>query len=344
MGKMSREDLFREIGEIDEKYVEEARRAGRKRRAHPWAGRMLVAAASLMFCMGVGYMTVLLTQRRGSASDSMSGGQGTSAMNTAQQQYSMAENTGSQTAGGTEGGAEAVPEEAPMASGAAPENAYGKTDGQQCDEPAGSAHTESGIGQTGADQTWEAREEAFPITDKESAMDDGQQSGDSTMPLTWEAARADEVYGRYVDVQAPEGYSFTSADRSTSLLRVTWNKDMEEISITCRQADESVSDWLVDVGKPEEYDLGLYTAPWEDSVPQELYTQVSNATFRPEQITSQIVAARTWQVQEAGGVSGSRTRIGILYSDNVLVESGGKGTSPEEIYAMIYWEDNTNGR
>ncbi len=175
-------------------------------------------------------------------------------------------------------------------------------------------------------------------------MDDGQQSGDSTMPLTWEAARADEVYGRYVDVQAPEGYSFTSADRSTSLLRVTWNKDMEEISITCRQADESVSDWLVDVGKPEEYDLGLYTAPWEDSVPQELYTQVSNATFRPEQITSQIVAARTWQVQEAGGVSGSRTRIGILYSDNVLVEIGGKGTSPEEIYAMIYWEENTNGR
>ena len=38
MGKMNREDLFREIGEIDETHVEEARRVQRRRRAPSWVG------------------------------------------------------------------------------------------------------------------------------------------------------------------------------------------------------------------------------------------------------------------------------------------------------------------
>ena len=66
MGRISREDLFREIGEIDETYVEEARRAGRSRRVKPWVGGTLAVAASLGFCVGLGYAALQFMPRMGS--------------------------------------------------------------------------------------------------------------------------------------------------------------------------------------------------------------------------------------------------------------------------------------
>lgn len=363
MGKMSREDLFREIGEIDEKYVEEARRGRRRRRLPSWVGKTLVAAASLVFCVGVGYMTVLVIQPKGNVGGStgsaldMNG----SVMEAAQEQCSMAEDADGQMAGsaaaeeagagqehqgvslpeaeqsaqrGTETGAL---EEAPAAAEAAPTGvpAVSEAGLEKPTQQTDSSNTESNSGQGASGQILESKEELGTLEDMEGVL----QYGDSTTALTWEAARTDAVYGRYVDVQVPEGYSFTGGMRSTAALRVTWNKGMEEIAIICRQADESVSDWLVDVEKPEEYDLGLYTIPWCDSVPPELIQQVSNATFLSDQITPEILDARTYQVQEAGDVSGTRIQIGILYGDNVLVEINSKGPSAEEIYTMINLEN-----
>lgn len=392
MAKMSREDLFREIGEIDEAYVEEAERARRKRGAHIWPGRTLAAAACLALCVGAGYMTVLFTQRGGDTGGSAGGG----VMNTAQEPYSMAEDTeacpaGGASFGGREGeqaAAENAPEEAPgrpetasggtngrpeTASGGVPggtetasggtngglETAFGGTSGGTETAPGGSAGTQAAsreeVGnECGAEpgevsaavngaqkdsQDRESEEKAWGRQEVLEVQDALELCGESAVALNWEAARTDEVYGRYVDVQIPEGYVFDGGIRSTSLMRVTFSGGGEEVSVTCRQADEGVSDWLADVEKPKEYDLGLYSIPWGESVPQELMTRVLNATFRPEQITLEIVEARTWQAQEEGEVAGSRTQIGILYSDNVLVEITGKGPSAEEIYAMIYREN-----
>lgn len=377
MGKMSREDLFREIGEIDETYVEEAQRAGRRRRIASWAVKTLAAAASLVLCVGIGYITVLVMQPRGNTGGSMNSAADTDGcvMEAAQEQYSMAEDIKDQEAGGVAAQGDQSQEQlreqlreqrfpqpsqdgSPAEAPAAREEASAVTQGVPGVTEEESAVTEEAVpvpnyggqagsssagsgGEQGVSETpKESKEEADSIKDMEDAMDEGlQQSGHGAMDLTWEAARTDVVYGRYVDVQAPEGYSFTSAVRSSSALCVTWNKGMEEISFICRQADEDVSDWLADIEKPEEYDLGLYTVPWGDSVPRELLQRVSNAVFRLDQVTLDIVAARTYQVQEAGDVSGSRTRIGILYSDNVLVEITGKGPSAEEIFAMINLEN-----
>jgi len=365
MGKMSREDLFREIGEIDETYVEEARRAGRRHRPVSRASKVLAAAASLVLCVGVGYMALLVTQPHGNTGGAVDGAPGGdvngTAMEAAREQYSMAEDTAGQTAGGgameeaaaqaaqekemgqaavtgqegREPAPEAVQEPAPaqapeQASNQAAETTQEQTPGQvseevpvqPCEDRADSQHTDSD------------REQE----DAENILAESTQFVSGGMDLTWEAARADAVYGQYVDVPVPEGYSFTSGIRTALDLHVIWNRGMEEIRISCRQADEDVSDWLVDVEKPEEYDLGLYTIPWCDSVPQELIQRVSNATFRPEQVTLEIVTARTYQAQETGDVSGSRTHIGILYSDNVLVEVSAKGPSAEEIYRMIHPE------
>ena len=353
MGKMSKEDLFREIGEIDEAYVEEAQRARRKRRPASWIGMTLAAAASLVLCVGVGYMTMLVMQPHGSAGGAMDGAPSAngSAMNAAQEQYSVMEDTEGQMAGGAANEEAAVQaalgetSEKEIAQAvtaeqgnqeAAPEEALT----QQYEDQRGTSNIESDRGQQDAlTQAPEAKEETSTAKDTAYAIEESSQLVSGAVEITWEAARADAVYGRYVDVQVPEGYSFTGGSRSTSALGLIWNNGMEEISITCRKADEDVSDWLVDVEKPEEYDLGLYTIPWCDSVPQELIQRVNNATFRPDQITLEIVAARTYQAQDAGDVSGSRTRIGILYDDNVLVEISGKGPPAEEIYTLINLEN-----
>lgn len=346
MGKMSREDLFREIGEIDEAYVEEAERARRSRRISPWAGRTLVTAASLILCVGVGYVALQLTWGGMNSTDSASGG---NAMEAAQELYSMAE-AKDQMAD------EATPEEGPF-----------ELEEAQQDEGAYQAQAEALSGmETKAGGTAgslsEPREEgdeqernslvqgSYNDTEDEAVLTSPTSDSLITecvekigpqMELPWEVARTDAVYGHYVDVQVPEGYSYSSGTRSEQTLHVIWHKGMtEEIRISCQHADESVSGWLVDTDNPEEYDLGLYPIPWADSMPGELRQKIESATFRPDQISQEIVTARSYRVEsDQGDVSGWRTQIAILYSNNVLVEIRSKGPSPEEIYALINLEN-----
>lgn len=334
MGRISREDLFREIGEIDEAYVEEARRAGRSRRVKPWVGGTLAVAASLVLCVGMGYAALQFMPRMGSTGSDRQdapSANGT-AMEAAQESYSAVKEAGGDGAvpEGEEGQMcpEAAPQEAPMEqSGAYDAVMEADRDTEQAD--ASSFQKDQGAG---------ALDESSLLTDLQEGKENLIQSGDA-MELTWEEVRTDAVYGRYVDVSVPEGYDYAGAALSPSALYVTWNKGMEEITIVCRQADESVSDWLVDAENPEEYDLGLYSDVLSESIPQELYILLANATFRPDQITPEIVAARTCQAAEEGAAPNSRTSINILYRDNVLVEISGKGPSPEEIYALINLEN-----
>ncbi len=351
MGKMSREDLFREIGEIDEKYVEEAQRARRSRRISPWVGRTLVTAASLILCVGVGYAALQLTRGGMNNTDSAAGG---SAMEAAQELYSMAE-ANDQMADG------AAPEETSLEMEEAQQNKEVASVQAQVEAPSdtdakaggtagcGAAGSLSEPREEGAEQESSLTQGSNGIAGDEDGLPaptskplvDSQEKIEPLMELPWEMARTDAVYGHYVDVQMPEGYSYSSGTRSEQRLHVIWHKGMtEEISISCQHADESVSDWLVDTDNPEEYDLGLYTIPWAESMPGELRQKIECATFRPDQISQEIVTARSYQVEgDQGDVSGWRTQIAILYSDNVLVEIRSKGPSPEEIYALINLEN-----
>lgn len=346
MGKMSREDLFREIGEIDETYVEEAERARRSRRISPWAGRTLVTAASLILCVGVGYVALQLTRGGMNSTDSALGG---NAMEAAQELYSMAEAYDEMTDGGT-------PEEAPLemkeeqqdkeADQAQVEElselgAMAGGNAGSLSEPSESETEPANRQQVQGSNNNTEDEAVLSSLTSDSPISECVKNKDQQMELPWEVARMDAIYGHYVDVQVPEGYSYSSGTRSEQRLHVIWNKGMtEEIRISCQHADESVSGWLVDTDNPEEYDLGLYTIPWADSMPGELRQKIESATFRPDQISQEIVTARSYQVEgDQGDVSGWRTQIAILYSDNVLVEIRSKGPSPEEIYALINLEN-----
>lgn len=344
MGKMSKEDLFREIGEINEAYIEEADRVKKSGKVLPWGVKPLVTAASLVLCVGLGYGVLQLTGGIGSSSDSAANLAGGIPMENAREECAVAEDAGDQTNGAVDG----------VVDGAAPQAQEPMIAGKIADEEtalpeeeteATSMNEESGLLSDLQQSQREEKEnaesdrvsgEAAPV---ESFAETLTESAQDAIKLTWEAACRDAVYGKYVDVEIPDGYTYTSGTRSKSALHVIWNHGMEEISISCRQADESVSDYLVDPNCPQEYDLELYTIPWCDSVPQDLISKVSYATFTPEQITQEIVADRSYQLQEEGDVSGWHTRIGILYSNNILVEIISKGPSPEEIYALINLEN-----
>lgn len=339
MRKISREDLFREIGEIDEVYIEEAERVKRRRRTAPWV-RAMAAAASLLVCVGAGYGALQLTGSSNDTANMSSAG----GMENAAEQHSMAEDSEVTMDVQTpmEAPNDAAPEDKNMQDSGLPETfseeetggdrSYtGTASERQSQEPDGivvSAEKES---------TTEDTDAALGI--QELAVAESCNQISDSKQLTWEAAQEDAVYGKYVSVQVPEGYVYESGVRFQSALCVVWCRGMEEIDIRCRQADESVSDWLVDAEEPQEYDLGLYTIPWADSVPQKLMQKVSNATFHRDQVTPEIVAARSYQVEDQGDVSGWRTNIRILYSDNVLVEITSKGPSPEEICTLINLEN-----
>lgn len=340
MGNISKEDLFREIGEIDEAYVEEAERVRRRCKTAPWI-RTMAAAASLLVCVGVGYGVLRLTDSSNNAA-SMSGG---GAMENAEAEitYSMAEENGG---GEMNGQTQEAAYDTGNSVGSGTKEAF-LTDEEAFPEEGAAqdrAHKETGLPSQQPDSVGVSAEKEDTISDATRPLSTDPvcqefcQASESE-PLTWAAAREDAAYGKYVDVQVPEGYVYESGTRSQSALRVVWLKGMEEISISCHHADESVSDWLVNPDDPQEYDLGLYTIPWSESVPQELIQKVSNAVFYPGQITPEIVTARSYQVEEQGDVSGWRTDIGILYGDNVLVTIYGKGPSPEEIYALINLEN-----
>lgn len=346
MGKMSREDLFREIGEIDEAYVEEAERARRSRRISPWTGRALVTAASLILCVGVGYVALQLTRGGMSKTDSASGG---NAMEAAQELYSMAEANDQMADGATPEEGSFELEEAQQDEGA--DQAQAEALSVMEAKAGGTAGSLSEPREEGAEQernslvqgSYNDTEDEAVLTSptSDSLITECVEKIGPQMELPWEVARTDAVYGHYVDVQVPEGYSYSSGTRSEQTLHVIWHKGMtEEIRISCQHADESVSGWLVDTDNPEEYDLGLYTIPWADSMPGELRQKIESATFRPDQISQEIVTARSYQVEsDQGDVSGWRTQIAILYSNNVLVEIRSKGPSPEEIYALINLEN-----
>lgn len=336
MGKISKEDLFREIGEIDEAYVEEAEQVRRPRRTAAWVSKTLAAAASLALCVGVGYGALQLMDIGGS-SNSTADTAGGMQMDSIPEEYAMAIDEENKALTAEETGGMAEPE---AAVGAEEERNDGLSSTIDTAAVRGEEDLAASIQQDEeevSNQKEEAGNEAAQelLSDQEGLL----TQGTGVTALTWEEALEDAAYGKYVDVQVPEGYRYTDGTRSDTGLHVIWTKEMEEISVSCSQADESVSDWLVDTDTPEEYDLSLYSIPWCDSIPGELYNRVVYATFTPEQITPEIVAARTYQIQEEGDVSGSRTQINILYSNNVLVKISSKGPSPEEIYAMINLEN-----
>ncbi len=158
---------------------------------------------------------------------------------------------------------------------------------------------------------------------------------------TIDEALADPDFGAYVPDTIPSGFRFESArrvqDKTRNYLWIMWYSDTGRLDYAewrisfISSEDESR---LVDVGKTETYDLSLYPIPRAESVPDELREIVDNPIFRIEDLTLDVVNARSYQVDDAGDTPGNRASFSVLYG-KVLVEIRIKGMEAEAIFDIL---------
>ena len=159
-----------------------------------------------------------------------------------------------------------------------------------------------------------------------------------THELTLNQAKADPSFGAYVPEQIPTGFRFDSAARRLNQfqdeLKIRWVRGMKSIewTITNKTADHERR--LVDITRPETYDLSLYSIPHYHSVPQELREIVESPVFQAKDITIEIINARAYTLTEAGDTEDPRMRFSVLYGD-VVIELHIKGLQPEAVLEML---------
>jgi hypothetical protein len=164
--------------------------------------------------------------------------------------------------------------------------------------------------------------------------------------LTIEEAYADPGFGAYLPPRSsiPPQFLFESAHRYLTQqqngLLVHWNNGHLGRYDNIRWQIEDVTDWhrerLVSPEEREKYDMALYPIPWMDSMPEEIWQVAMNPVFRAEDLTLDILLART-QVYGGREAAGGQTVImfGILFDDGIAVEIHTTGISPELLWEML---------
>lgn len=151
-------------------------------------------------------------------------------------------------------------------------------------------------------------------------------------------ARADTDFGAYLPAQAPGGFVFGEAlriiNQEQDTLIVFWRKGMNYIDWRVSRLEEKDKTRIISSADRLNYDLSFYPIPRADYVPDDLRKMVDNPIFRSEELTLDMVKARTYEVDDAGDEPGPRMRFSVLY-DDILIEVDVKGLSPEAVYQAL---------
>lgn len=177
----------------------------------------------------------------------------------------------------------------------------------------------------------------------------GQQSGnavtESCLPyegeeITLQEARSVAVFGEYVPDYVPSGYVLESVYREkngesgdTESISLCWTHGMDSIFWTISMAD-AASISVVDISKPETYDVHLYEIPYADTVPQEYRQSFDNPVFAEADFSLDLVKSRMKVVSDVGDTDTPRGDFSVLYENGVLVRFNGRGDA-ESIYQMF---------
>lgn len=152
-----------------------------------------------------------------------------------------------------------------------------------------------------------------------------------------EAARQETTFAPYLPTADPEGAwdefygHLTYQEGITNRLFVRWSLGYDDVRVFVDLPEgESIVD-TVDIDAPETYDLRLYTIPWCDSVPYEVLNTVSCPTFRAEDMSRDVIAARQVE-KDTGGYSYT---FQVLHPDGTLVEYGCSGVTIDQMWAMV---------
>lgn len=156
-----------------------------------------------------------------------------------------------------------------------------------------------------------------------------------------EEARQEADFAPYLPASAPAGYgefdgklSYQEGVRNTLFLR--WSRGLADVTVRVSLPEGGApEEEPVDVNTPAAYDVRLYSIPWCDSVPEEYRNSVSSPTFRAQDMTREVIAARSLSYQDAGDIDGPRINFTIRYSDGTEAEYTSKGLSEDALWAMI---------
>ena len=163
---------------------------------------------------------------------------------------------------------------------------------------------------------------------------------DNRVDITLAEAGDVSVLGNYVPEKLPGGYVWESGAMTENQesgdaesISLHWINGMDSIEIFISQPNvEDII--LVDITKPETYDVRLYEIPYGQTVPEKYRESFNNPVFRAADMSLDIVEARMKAVADAGDTDTPRGRFAVLYEDGVLVRFSGRG-SAEEIWEMF---------
>lgn len=156
--------------------------------------------------------------------------------------------------------------------------------------------------------------------------------------LSLEAALLDGDFGGLMISEVPEGFAAESIrryrDQKDDYLSGLWTKGLSSLSWRVSFFTEEDRGRLTGVEQTERYDLSRYPIPRADSVPEELREVVDDPIFAADELTSEVVLARAYTVEETGDAEGWRMAFSVRYGD-LLVEVRTKGVDPQWVYEQL---------
>ena len=154
--------------------------------------------------------------------------------------------------------------------------------------------------------------------------------------LTLEESRNDPDFGAFLPANVPSGFSFDHARRvtnqDTDSLFIFWHTGADSIHWQISKPTDHDRERIVSVDNREKFDVSLYPIPWAFSVPEELREFVMNPVFFAEDLTLDVIRARTLSDERRGGLQVSS--FSVLYGD-VIITISANGLSPEQVWEML---------
>lgn len=156
-----------------------------------------------------------------------------------------------------------------------------------------------------------------------------------------EAARQETAFAPWLPEETPAGYGefygrMTWQQGLEHTMYLRWSRGYDDVTMMIYLPEgETVWGNVVDVDRPETYDVRLYPVPRADSVPEEYRETVDHPVFRAEDMSRDLVAARAYTAEDAGDTGGVRMSFSVLHPDNTLVQYDTKGLSVEELWALV---------
>lgn len=156
-----------------------------------------------------------------------------------------------------------------------------------------------------------------------------------------EEARLEVAFAPYLPASAPTGYGefegnlfYQEGTKNTLFLR--WSQGYSDVTVRVSLPEGGAPEREpVDINDRAAYDVRLYSIPWCDSVPEEYWETVDNPIFRAQDMTREVVAARSHSYQDAGDMDGPRINFTIRYPDGAEAVYTSKGLSEDTLWAMI---------